>query len=256
MYLYMVSWWYIRKRLQKGPSSALCRGPKWREGRYFSPWQKIMSNIWVKNSKSETKVAMSVHDYVAASNKKNGSAAPLRNRGFVGWPQFQIINHFNSSNWLNLEDFLHILPWPKQYLTGEGWGWLVLQNGRIDPSHQKTTATRQTHAKKWKQQISPCPFKSANLWQPPTLHLIISSLAGSLDLIGLKPSDNATIQGYLVIHLERNSQLHRSNESRWIGSVCLGDAAWWFRVGLSWVFWIDTFALTKILGRSWLGARG
>ena len=131
----LVSWWYIRKRLQKGTSSA---NSKWREGRYFSPWQKIMSNIWVKNSKSETKVAMSVHDYlviydiyVAASNKKIGSAAPLRNRGFVGWPQFQIINHFNSSNWLNLEDFLHILPWPKQYLTGEGWGWLVLQNGRM-----------------------------------------------------------------------------------------------------------------------------
>lgn len=59
-----------------------------------------------KNFQIRAKVVMSVHDYlviydiyVAASNKKKSAVKPpFRNRGFVGWPQFQIINHFNSSN--------------------------------------------------------------------------------------------------------------------------------------------------------------
>ena len=52
------------------------------------------------------KVVMSVHDYLVIYDiyvallptKKIGSKTSLSNRGFVGWPQFQIINHFNSSN--------------------------------------------------------------------------------------------------------------------------------------------------------------
>lgn len=126
--------------------------PKWREGRYFSPWQNHVEDLG-KKSKSEPPVVMSVHDYlviydiyVAASNKKNRQYCSLSNRGFVGWPQFQIINQFNSSNWLNLEDFLHILPWPKQYLTGEGWGWLVLQNGRPKSPKNNSNKTN-THEK-------------------------------------------------------------------------------------------------------------
>lgn len=98
---------------------------------------------------------MSVHDYlviydiyVAASNKKIGSAAPLRNRGFVGWPQFQIINHFNSSKLIEFGRLsTHfamaqaVFNWRRLRLAGSS-KW------QDDPSHQKTTATRQTHAKK------------------------------------------------------------------------------------------------------------
>ena len=189
--------------------------PKWREGRYqslakscrtsgknfpnqsqsryVSPW--LLGDLWhlcrcFQQKKSAVKTSLSKSRFRRMASIPNNSSFQLIELIESG----RLSTHFAMAQ--------AVFNWRRLRLAGSS-KW------QDDPSHQKTTATRQTHAKKWKQQISPFPFKSANLWQPPTLHLNISSLAGSLDLIGLKPSDNATIQGYLVIHLGKNSQPHR-----------------------------------------------
>ena len=214
MYLYMVSWWYIRKCMQNGTSSAQCRDPN-EERDDTSPWQNHVEHLG-KISKSEPKSlcqSMTTWWFMTFMSllptKKIGSKTSLsksRFRRMASIPNnssFQLIELIESGRLsTHFAMAQAVFNWRRLRLAGSS-KW------QDDPSHQKTTATRQTHAKKWKQQISPFPFKSANLWQPPTLHLNISSLAGSLDLIGLKPSDNATIQGYLVIHLGKNSQPHR-----------------------------------------------